>query len=284
MTTAEHQETPFFDDINPETSIRIQDEAVIKWLENIRFRSQAPKVVTAWQSKAFSQKKELHSDETQKTPISLPMIAVSVGSIVPDTTRRQVNNIRTFKDTGRIYENDDKDFVYEIPWPIPISIPYQIDIWTKTRQDLRALETAIISRFSYVDMMYLKATFKGIGEQFLRITLDSVDDTSDLETGENERELRKTISTTMDGWIFRKPIKRRTIQKGHVAIIDAGTDPDNLLDGSDFLDHYCDIDNYNFNSDYSEITSVTESLDFSPPDRVLAWASFDDTGLVGTGP
>jgi hypothetical protein len=385
MAEAEHQGNVFYNDIEPETSIRIQDQTMVDWLIGMRFRQQTPRVVVGWQSKQFSQKKELQSDETQKTPMSYPMISLTVGTMVPDPTRRQFSKVQSHYRTGRIYIDEERKTLYSHPWPIPVTIPYQIDIYTKTRQDLRLLETALMCRFKDTDQTYLKARFPGYGELFLRLKWDRSDDTSELETGEKERELRKTVSTTMDGWIFLQPIKQRTIQNGHVVLIDAGSQtqeapPDgNLLEDTAFMNWYNDFDHYHFSSSrkffctpnpsgsnsgpftisispvplltgsttslvftiggvqytetaigtgaftnlnakiaasnvnyttgavtvtfttppdfgtkvrvssssenpFQSIASVDEDPDHTPPNRVLLWVSFDESGLVGTGP
>lgn len=266
-------------DISPETSIRIIDQAIVDWVSELRFRRQKPNVVTAWMSKQYSQKKELQDDKTQNTAMPFPMISVSVGSITPDISRRNTNRVLTTKN-GRIYADNTRNEYLSVPWPLPVSIPYQIDIWTKKRQDLRLIETAILTRFPYSDTTYIQATFPGYGQLIMRLVLDRVDDTSDLETGESERELRKTISTTLDGWIFLVPEKGKVIKKGHAVFIDA---TGGLIGDQSFLDHYCDLTNYNFGDEFDSIISIDESPSHIPPNRVLLWASFDETGLTGTG-
>lgn len=283
------QSSTFNEDICPYTSLRVFDQAMVNWLKSFRFRKQSPTVVTSWVSKQFSQKKELHSDETQRTPMSYPMVSLGPGgAITPDLERRQVNSTRGINGNP-IWETDDKEAAYIVPWPMPITIPYQIDIWTKKMQDLRYLETALLSRFTYADTLYMDVEIPFYGTVMVRLELESVDDTSDLETGEEERELRKTASVTLHGWIFFRPQTTKTIQNGHVVFIDgasktAGAEPgEDLFEDETFFDHYCDVDNYNFSSDYTLITSVDESPTHTPPNRALLWISFGEDGVVGTG-
>lgn len=290
MTTAAQQDTPFFNDVSPETCVRLYDQAIKNWLKGLRFRDQTPQVVTAWMSRMFSQKKELESDQTQRTAISYPMISLGLGTITPDLERRNVNDIRALGSgppttANRAYypvpgkegsSKEDREAMLIFPWPLPYSFPYQIDIWTKTRQDWRMLTTALMARFALVDTTYLCVDIPAYGDKLIRMTMDSVEDTSDLETGEEDRVLRATISVTLHGWLFRVPKIKKTVIKSHAVILDAGSDPDNLLDGSDFADWYCDSDHYNFNADGSLLLSVDESPQFAPPNRAIFWISYNN--------
>jgi hypothetical protein len=278
-----------FKDIAPETCVRIYDQAIKDWLMCLNFRDQAPTVVTAWMSRMYSQAKELQSDETQRTAMAYPAVSLGLGTITPDLERRNFNDIRALgtgapDQTNRAYYpnpdlegsvKEDKEAMLIYPWPLPYSFPYQIDIWTKTRQDWRLLTTSLMARFPDLDTTYICVDIPGYGEKLIKMTLDSVDDTSDLETGEEDRTLRATVSLTLHGWIFRVPRIKRTITKAHAVILDASSDPDNLLDGSDFVDWYCDADHYNFNADGSLLTSVDESPQFAPPNRALFWISYN---------
>ena len=161
------------------------------------------------------------------------------------------------------------------PYPLPYNMPYQIDIWTKTRQDWRYLVASLQGRFSFTDSLYLSVDIPGYGEQLAFLRLDSIDDTSDLETGEEDRVLRATVSLTLEGWLYRVPVVKKTVLKAHAVILDASGDSDNLLEGSAFADWYCDPDHYNYSSDFTRLLSVDESPDFAPPNRTLFWVSYN---------
>lgn len=282
MAEGINQSTEFFRDFGPATSQRIQDQMMVDWLKGMRYRRQSPTVVPAWMSKQFASKKELHKDQKQKQAMPYPMISLSMGSITPDLSRRVVNDVRTIGGEPLLSDpNDPSSDRIIIPWPMPITIPYTVDIWTKTRQDLRYLETAVLERFSFVNETFLKATFPGYGEISIPLLWDSSDDTSDLETmdAQKDRELRKTISLTLQGWLFRTPKRIKSVHTANVVYIDSSVD---LIEDQDFLDHYCDSENnYNFGSD-GAITSVTEDPN-NPPNRVLLWVSFGEEGQIGTG-
>ncbi len=159
MATGNNQETKYFADITPQSSIEIQDLLMRDWLLGMEFRNQTPRVVASWQSKQFSAKKELDSDKTQKTAMTYPVLSLSVGTITPDLERRQVNDVRQGPDGGFFATDETTSDRVLIPWPIPILIPYQLDIVAKVRRDLRYLETMIIERFSFTDELLLERQF-----------------------------------------------------------------------------------------------------------------------------
>jgi len=306
----------FYNDVAPEGSLRIIDQMVKDWIASITFRDQTPKVVSSLQSKQFAQSHEVDefTNPEVKQAAPFPKISFYMTNIRPDTSRRNAraflgnigqrpqiwkpkehcgvepdpNDPRILATNNRAYVTDAKQEVYLMPWPLAFDMDYQIDILTKANQDRMLLLSAILARFTEVDQTYLEACFPGYGEQMIRVTLNRVADTSKLESGEDERELRSTVEITVHGWIFRIPVRKKTIINKHFVIIDAsGEDPtglDTLEDGSDFLAFYNDPDNYIFTADGSSLVSVAESPVFTPPDRILYWESLDGAGNRVTGP
>ncbi len=307
----------FYNDVAPEGSLRLIDQTVTDWLASFRFRDQTPKVVSALQSKQFAQAHEVDelTNPDVKQAASFPKISVYMTNIRPDTSRRQGPNtflvnvgpnpviwkpnlhcsVEPEPNDPRIQGTDNRAFVttaqdelYLMPWPLSFDMDYQIDILTKNQQDMILLRSALLARFTGVDETYLETCFPGYGKQMIRVTLNQIADTSRLEQGEEERELRSTVGITVHGWIFRIPVRKKTIQNKHFVIIDAsGEDPtglDTLDDGSDFLGFYNDPDNYVFTADGSSLVSVAESPTFAPPNRVLFWQSDDADGNRVTGP
>lgn len=302
MATADYQADTFCNDVCPETSLRLIDEAVVGWLSGIRFRDQTPRVVTGWTSREFAQHHEIDPKQQTKQAHSWPVISVFMSSITPDLSRRSVSQISALgfdaaspahnqpcgtSGNLRIKHGTSDDELFVLPFPLPYEMSYQIDIWTKTQQDMQWLRSAILSRFPYVDEGFLKIEFPkgkpGYGSKLIPIKLGRVDDLTDLEPDEGRREIRNTISFTALGWIFRVPIKKKTIRAINTVLIDAGSEAENLYDCSDFLQWYCNIDHYAIDED-GVLQSVTESPDLTPPNRVLAWMSWRDGILQNTGP
>lgn len=313
----EPQATFFFNDVTPESSLRVIDQTIVDWLSSLRFRNQTPHVQNAYLSRQFAATHEIEEtavpDVKQIEPY--PQVSVLMTAIEPDLERRNARGFLTNfgprariwdlnlgtsvePETGdprispydnRAYVSADQDEIYLLPWPLAFNMMYQIDFITKTGQDMALLRSAFLARFESVNETYLQADFPGIGKQLLRVSLDAVTDTSDLEpSNEMERTLRSTIDIVVHGWIFRVPVRKKTIKNIHVVVIDAsGDDPVTdcpLDDGSEFLSWYNDPDNYVFNADGSALLSVAESPTFAPPDRVLFWVSKAEDGTLTTGP
>jgi hypothetical protein len=193
---------------------------------------------------------------------------------------------------SRMYVGNDRSAVYVLPFPIPFDLTYQIDIWTKTQQDMQWLRTSLLSRFGYADETFLNATFGGYGEKLIPVSLTRIDDTTDLEPDEQHRELRNTVTLTAKAWIFQVPLQVKTVKGINVAFIDAGSDTNkfsgvcpNCLDGSAFMDWYGDNDHYTFSGSVPAVLqAVSESPIFSPPDRAIAFMGWVDGTLTQTGP
>lgn len=415
MATADRQVNFFFNDITPESCLRIQDQMIVDWLNGLTFRNQHPRTQTAYISRQFA---ATHEAEEQTNPdvkqaAPFPQISILMTGLVPDITRRNARGFmvemgprariwkpglhtsvplpppsrdpdvifledaggdapngteivfqgvllthnvpvllgkevilqfeiggelftETAQATGaftnangqittssinfstgavsvtfvsppdaasdlkviiekdparwgnRAYVSREKREIYLLPWPLAFDMTYQIDILTKTQADMVMLRSSLLARFDSVDETYLSADFPGYGKQMIRVTFERLDDTSDLETDEKERTLRSTVTLIVHGWIFRVPVRKKTIRNIHLVLIDASgpdtTGRDTLDDESDFMAWYNDPDNYIFNSDGSVLISVLESADFSPPNRVLFWESVAPDGSITTGP
>jgi hypothetical protein len=193
---------------------------------------------------------------------------------------------------SRMYAKDDRSEVYVLPFPIPFDLTYQVDIWTKTQMDMQWIRTSLLSRFGYADETYLRASFGGYGDKIIPITLSRIDDTTDLEPDEKNRDLRNTVTFTAKAWIFGVPVRTKTIQSINVAFLDASSSEEkwngvcsNCQDGSAFMDWYGDNDHYTFSGNVpSVLLAVSESPDFSPPDRAIAFFGWEDGTLTQTGP
>jgi len=382
------QDTQFFGDVTPETSLRLVDEVLTTWLSSLVFRAQTPTVTNVWQSRQFAQNHEMKDGQPPKQAKVWPIVSLSMQGIVPALDRRVVANVAclgvkgsretphqeiiasgngtstdyssrlnrlgiaprsltfsarrqtgvgppptyatmTITDDGEgaltgnigtglnsinydtskfyisfvtppgagtevvatytsmetsIFANNEGTELYVLPFPLPFDLTYQIDIWTKTQQDMQLLRTALLCRFPFTDETFLDLEVPGYGTQLLRVNLTRIDDTTDLEPGEGDRELRNTVSITAHAWIYRIALKKKTIQSINVVLIDAGSDAVNLYDESPFLDWYCDISHYTFSGNPPVLASVQESPDLTPPNRVLAWMSWVDGNLAGVGP
>jgi len=386
MATTVPQDTPYYGDVTPETSLRLVDQALTDWLSSLTFRTQKPSVTNVWQSRQFAQNHEMKDGQPVKQAKVWPVISMSMTGIVPALDRRVVANISHLGNietqvpsevigsgngtdtefTGRLarigikrgslvitarrqtgvgppptyatmtatdfgdgtlvgsvgsglnsinydtskyyvkftnppgngteivasyvskdskmYANNTGTELYVLPFPLPFDLTYQIDIWTKTQQDMQLLRTALLCRFPFTDETFLDLEVPGYGTQLLRVNLTRLDDNTDLEPGEGDRELRNTVSITAHAWIYRVALKKKTIQSINVVLIDAGSAVENLYDDSPFLDWYCDISHYTFSGNPPVLASVQESPTLAPPNRAIAWMSWVDGTLTNVGP
>jgi hypothetical protein len=159
------------------------------------------------------------------------------------------------------------------PFPMPITIGYQVDIWSKTQQDTRFLREGVLTRFEVSPIStWVTVNLPFYGEKLVFIDLVHDVDNSDLESGEGERELRHTITLDMHGWIFKEPEVVKTIMNKHIVAIDA-----NPTEEEEAVSWFSDNSHYSFNSDFSQILSVDQD-GYTPPDRVLFAISWDADG------
>jgi len=252
---------PAYPDIAPETCLRIMDKAMLEWLQSIRFRGQEPTLVAGWKSRYFSSVKEMHGDKRlgDKQQVPLPMIALLNQGLSPDPSRFVFGNVRRLgpgaaDETNTIYHGTppNEEGVLFLPWPLPVDITYQIELWTKEQQDMRYLRTALLMQWStHPTETYLRVVFPApYGEKLIPLQFERDDNISDLEPGEQERRLRHAFTVTMKGWLFKVPILQKTIKNAHVVFLHGSYD--------ELVDWYCNIDNYNFNADYSVLESIDE--------------------------
>jgi hypothetical protein len=141
---------------------------------------------------------------------------------------------------------------------------------------MEMMRTAFFSRFdNFPTETFLKAEFPFYGEKLLPLIFERDDDSSELGTQERERILRRSLMFTLKGWIFKKPIVKKTIGTANVVFIDG-------LPDERGMDWYCNMDHYTFSSDGS-ISSVTENPSITPPNKVLLWMSLADLELHSVG-
>jgi hypothetical protein len=208
--------------------------------------------------------------------------SVTFSGNVPTGVPVQVSYTTT---DSKMYVDNQKDEVFILPFPLPFDLTYQIDLWTKTQQDMQSLRTNLLVRFPFTDETFLDMEIPGYGTQMLRLSLTRVDDNTDLEPGEADRELRNTFSITAHAWIYRIALKRKTIKGISIVFLDAGSDPAALIDGSEFLAWYSNSEHYIFSGTTPGVLqSVQESPILTPPDRAIMWLSWVGGTLTEVGP
>lgn len=113
----------------------------------------------------------------------------------------------------KIRWSDDLNLVTQAQHPIAYDIAYQLDIWTKYRDDANILTSAVIIKFPR-RMASLQVDLGhpwGVKKVFLGIT--SVVDNTELESEDGDREVRMTIDLNLEAWMPLPPTDVRTVRK-----------------------------------------------------------------------
>lgn len=221
-------------DIAPETCLRLLDAAMIELLKQLSYSgSKFSHVYAGWGSRYYSAAADIDEVENigvrQRLP--LPRISLQHMSARPAPERWVGGEIRQIAPgpigpTTRIFANTDGAAPtegYALPWPFPLDVTYQIEIWTKTAQAMRGLRTALFllwSRFNPVEMFIEVEYPPPYGVKLIPLKMEGDSSVGSLEGGEDDRELRHAFTVTASAWIFLAPIRRKLIHQTNVAYID----------------------------------------------------------------
>ena len=109
--------------------------------------------------------------------------------------------------------SDDLNMVTQAQHPIAYDISYQLDIWTKFRDDANLLTSLTLVKFPRrkaalnIDLGYPW----GVKKVYL-IPAGVVDNT-ELETEDGDREVRMTLDFLLEAWLPLMPVDVRTVRK-----------------------------------------------------------------------
>jgi hypothetical protein len=137
-------------------------------------------------------------DDSRRLPI--PRVSIMRQSVLPDPFRQRPRNIRIRKIS---FHDESKKTIYSSPLPIPINIAYQIDFWTRKDTEMNRW----IIRFNddwRIQILYLSVDVDDFfRSKYLGLFLTSgLDDTSDLEPGEDRTLIRQTAIFEGQSWIW----------------------------------------------------------------------------------
>lgn len=212
-----------FLEANPLDQLRIYDIMVIEWLCSfchpsvIKGKPLNLKFATA--ERGYAQIRNLDNSEKpdyqrNRDPISkpkLPAIEVTRRGPLPDYTRQK---LRVQLVSGFV-DDTDKKKRFVTHYPKPYNLPYQIDFISINRKTMNLIQTYFMLQFED-DRFLLVADFtkihKVFGKRYIPVVLNDFIDNSDLEPGENEREIRVTLDISVIGWFFRPVKEVETIQ------------------------------------------------------------------------
>lgn len=264
---SERPELAYFDQFAFVDQYRIYDSAVRQWLWEIRDprinRGLPIPVVHATPDRAFASYRELLLAQEQRRRLAdgrqptikdvsfrlrrqqpernppLPLWSYHRQDENLDRTRWNRMTLRKLgfvvrRPDNSIIKKGDPDYqtaIYQAPFPLPLSFPYQIEIWTRNQVTANLIRQQLHLRYDE-GQVYFRLDFSPVhavyGCKLVRMSIDGIANNSDLEPGEpGDRVVRYTVSTTIHGWLWR-PV--REIPTVLSTVFDIDLDDDEVTD------------------------------------------------------
>lgn len=105
-----------------------------------------------------------------------------------------------------------------VDWPTPVDLPYQLDVWCETRGQLRSIIRQVRRLFK-LQLTYVEFNFQSprwiedglevppevlmLGRRQVALNTTGWTDASKLETQEERREIRASLSMVLKAWMAR---------------------------------------------------------------------------------
>ena len=200
--------TQIFGNYDKAFSLKIHDTVFYRTQDakGIDIRRPVP-VVFATPERAFAQVAKQIARKQQAVDISkddyknipLPIISISRTSPSPDWKRFVQVKLRKLKYDLR------KDKYLATYMPFPLDLPYQIDVWTRTIDDLDDITNQLIL-WLRANEFYLHVSHpEPFGDRIVLVEFGQVNDTSQLDPkNEEQRSLRRTLTYNVHGWLCRE--------------------------------------------------------------------------------
>jgi hypothetical protein len=155
----------------------------------------------------------IDGDVNRSANVPLPLISVTPGA----PTKRENQRITPMKNLFRT-DLPGTDPSQRERWvakpPVPVWLTYTAELWTKTRSTMNALVTALQLKFDpYMAWGVVEIDDWFWGSLWMPIHLDSMTDSSEFESAEEDRILRHTITFRVEAWAFHPPVKDLTVHK-----------------------------------------------------------------------
>lgn len=175
----------------------------------------------------IARKKGVDIKTIENIPIPLP-----IASLTRLTPKVDLTRFVQYKFTRLFYAPQDDTYI-GMERPNPWDIPYQIDIWARTMQDLDEL-TNQINLWLRADEIwpYLEVDHPfPMNRRIVLAQLQNVNDISKVDQGdETKRLLRRTFTFIVHGWIVHQPVEAPIIRKVIVDFYDDTDLPEAFLD------------------------------------------------------
>lgn len=189
----------------------LHDQAVLTWV-NSNFPSllvgRTTQVLVATPRKAFAEATSGLVVDNRK--LTTPRVSITRLGTENDFDRANANPIR------RLGYCDDplQKRLLKANYPAPINVNYQIDLWTRYVSEINLWERYIMETFP---LSYMYLTWRPNdtwGDKYIPVFLDSpIRDNSDLEPGEGERLIRRTLDLRAESFFFPDTFNKVNVVK-----------------------------------------------------------------------
>lgn len=224
-----------FDEAHAVDQLRMYDDAIYKWVASCRLPQDMTdtlnrdgimidpikpiSIVFATPRRGYGEIANLvnrnHPEQVRERdkivrPID-PACSITRRGIQKDFTRWSMAH---FRHAG--FVTPEKKDIYQIPYPVPVNIAYQLDFTAINRSVLNTIETWLLLQFD--DDKFFVTVDPGIVLESVYITpyaipvvANMIEDNSDLESTDGDRILRLTLDLTVQGWLFRPARRMKTV-------------------------------------------------------------------------
>ena len=155
----------------------------------------------------------IDADVNRSANVPLPLISVTPGAPSKRENQRTVPMRNLFRTDLPGTDPKIRERWVAKP-PVPVWLDYTAELWTKTRSTMNALVTAFQLKFDpYMAWGTVEIDDWFWGSLWMPIHLDSIADSSEFESAEEDRVLRHTITLRVEAWAFHPPEKDFTVHK-----------------------------------------------------------------------
>lgn len=185
---------------------KLSSDIVIVSASPMRAFGEASRVIE--RSSKSGQPPTNRGDKNAKVP--LPLISVERGSI----SGREQRHFNAPLNHGLPLYDEGKKQAYSIRAATPITIPYQLDIWSKTKNVQSKIIKSILDAFDPFMSYGIVSLNESLQNIWMPIKLGDMSDSSELEGGDSEdRVIRNTLSIDIEGWNAHRYEQSDTVQE-----------------------------------------------------------------------
>lgn len=191
------------------------------WRDRLTWRGRPVPIIFSTPDRAFASMRKLltaargdtEAAEARDGNIPLPFVSLSESGLEEyDGKRDNMGQIRA------MWVTPDLTRGVNVDWPTPVNLPYQLDFWCETRNQLRHFMELVRRLFklevTYVDVDFLSPRWTQVldevpretrllGRRQVALNKSQWTDASNLEPGDNLREIRASLAMVMTAWMAR---------------------------------------------------------------------------------